>query len=353
MSTTPPRPLDLFIKAIFLSLLLAWCFLIAQPFIVVIIWAMIISVSLYPIYARLVGLFRGRKSLALLFIGLVFLLVFLLPSIKGAQSIMGHADQIYGFLNDPNSEIPPPSESVKEWPLVGNKLYAAWLEASSGMELFIQDHNEKVKDILGWLLGAIGGVLKDVLLSFIALVVALLFLNYSASAYSGINAFATRLLGSDGENYVTTARDTIRSVVKGILLVAIIQTVLAYIGLAVMGIPGATIITLLVLILAITQLPISLLLIPVAIYSFTIAGTTAAIIFSVYIVLVALSDNFLKPLFLGRGLKIPMIVILIGSIGGMLMHGIVGLFVGAVVLAIGYETYRLWLHQDEKATNEA
>ena len=353
MRTNPSNPLDLFLRAIFLSLLLAWCFLIAQPFIVVIIWAMIISVSLYPIYARLVGLFRGRKSLALLLIGLVFLLVFLLPSIKGAQSIMGHADQINGFLNDPNSEIPPPSESVKEWPLVGNKLYATWLEASSGLELFIQDHNEKVKGILGWLLGAIGGVLKDVLLSFIALVVALLFLNYSASTYSGLNAFATRLLGNAGENYVTTARDTIRSVVKGILLVAIIQTVLAYIGLAVMGIPGATIITLLVLILAITQLPISLILIPVAIYSFTIAGTTAAVIFSVYIVLVALSDNFLKPLFLGRGLKIPMIVILIGSIGGMLMHGIVGLFVGAVVLAIGYETYRLWLHQDEQAPNES
>lgn len=353
MSTTPSNPLDLFLRAIFLSLLLAWCFLIAQPFIVIVIWAMIISVSLYPVFASLVKLFRGRKAVALTVIGLTFLVIFLVPAIKGTQSILGHADELNSFLDNPDSKIPPPTDSVKEWPIVGNQLYALWSDASSNMELFIQNHSEKVKGLLAWFLSTIGGVLKDVVLSIIALIVALLFLSYAQSAHAGINTFATRLLGNAGESYVTTARDTIRSVVKGILLVAIIQTALTYIGLAVMGIPGASIITLLVLILAITQLPISLVLIPVAIYSFTMAGTTAAIIFSVYIILVGLSDNLLKPIFLGRGLKVPMIVILIGSIGGMLMHGIVGLFVGAVVLAIGYETYRLWLQKDEKATKAA
>lgn len=353
MNPAPTRPLDLFIKAIFLSLLLAWCFLIAQPFIVVIMWAMIISVSLYPVFTYLVKLFRGRKSLALTVIGLAFLIIFLLPAIKGTQSILGHADELNSFLDNPDSKIPPPDESVKNWPLVGDQLYALWSDASSNMELFVQNHREKVKGILAWFLTTLGGVLKDVVLSIIALIVALLFLSYAPSAHTGLNAFATRLLGNIGESYVTTARDTIRSVVRGILLVAIIQTALSYIGLALMGIPGASIITLLVLILAITQLPISLILIPVAIYSFTISSTTAAIIFSVYIILVGLSDNLLKPIFLGRGLKVPMVVILIGSIGGMLMHGIVGLFVGAVVLAFGYETYRLWLHHGEKATNEA
>jgi predicted PurR-regulated permease PerM len=353
MRTNPSNPLDIFLRAIFLSLLLAWCFLIAQPFFVVVIWSMIISVSLYPVFSYLVKLFRGRKSIALTIIGLAFMVIFLFPAIKSMRSILSHADQLNSFLDNPDSKIPPPTESVKEWPVVGDQLYVLWSEASSNLESFLENHREKVKGILAWFLATIGGVLKDVVLSIFALIVALLFLNYAQSAHVGINAFATRLLGNAGESYVATARDTIRSVVKGILLVAIIQTALSYIGLALMGIPGTSIITLLVLILAITQLPISIVLIPVAIYSFTMAGTTAAIIFSVYIILVGLSDNLLKPIFLGRGLKVPMIVILIGSIGGMLMHGIVGLFVGAVVLAIGYETYRLWLNQGEKVPNEA
>jgi predicted PurR-regulated permease PerM len=135
--------------------------------------------------------------------------------------------------------------------------------------------------------------------------------------------------------------------VQGILLVAFIQAILIYVGLAVMGVEGAVIFAFLVLIIAIVQLPLTIITVPLAIYSFSVADTTPAIIFSVYMILVGLLDNFLKPILMGRGVSVPMIVVFVGSLGGMMLHGIIGLFVGAVVMAIGYQIYSLWLKRDE------
>ncbi|MBO6608051.1 AI-2E family transporter [Psychroserpens sp.] len=152
------------------------------------------------------------------------------------------------------------------------------------------------------------------------------------------------MVGDDGDEIVQISRDVIRSVVKGILLVAIIQAGLAFIGFKIIGLPGAGIFTFLLLVLAIMQIPTILVMIPAIILAFSISDTTPAIIFSIYCVLVGVSDNILKPIFLGKGLKTPMIVILIGTIGGMLLHGIIGLFIGAVVLSVMYRIYEYWVN---------
>ncbi len=152
-----------------------------------------------------------------------------------------------------------------------------------------------------------------------------------------------KLLGEDGEEVALISRDSIRSVVKGILLVALIQAVLAFIGFKAIGIPGAEIFALLVLIAAIVQLPVIIVMVPPVVLAFSMAEPTYAIIFMVYCILVGLADNVLKPILLGKGLKTPIIVILIGTIGGMLLHGIIGLFVGPVILAVAYELYIYWM----------
>ena len=154
------------------------------------------------------------------------------------------------------------------------------------------------------------------------------------------------MAGDQGQDILTISRDTIRSVVKGILLVALIQTILALIGLKLAAIPAAGVFAFLVLVFAIVQIPVFLVLLPPIIISFSTLDTTGAVIFTVYMIAISLSDNILKPIFLGKGLQTPIIIILVGSIGGMLLHGIIGLFVGAVVLAVTHRLYSYWVLSD-------
>ncbi len=345
--TASQLPIDVFLRILLLSLLIAWCFLLARPFLVIIVWAVIISVALYPIHNRLVKLFKGKRGLAISVFLLFVLALFTIPSIRIAKALVQHSDEIATFINDPQSDIPPPNESVKEWPVIGEELYGYWTEANNGIDDFIKNHSDKLSDIMGWLLKGIGGVLTDVFISLVSLFIAAFFLYQSENMYHGVLRFTHRLMGDSGKEYVHTARDTIKSVVQGILLIALIQAILASVGFAMMGIPIAALLAVIILILAVIQLPVILVTLPAAIYVFSIADTTPAIIFAVYMIIIGLIDNALKPIFLGRGLAVPMIVILVGALGGLVLHGILGLFVGAVVLSIGYQTYNLWLGMDD------
>jgi predicted PurR-regulated permease PerM len=340
-------PIDVFLRILMISLLIGWCFLLARPFLVIIIWAVIISVAIYPIYNWLVKRLWGKRGLAVGVFVLIVLVMFALPSIRVARSLVKHSNEISAFINDPKTDIPPPNQSVKEWPVVGEEFYNLWAEANKSLDGFIKHHSKQITDILGWLLKGIGGVLADVFISVISVFIAGFLLFQSESLYKGTLRFTHRLIGEGGKAYVHTARDTIKSVVQGILLIALIQALLSYVGFALIGIKIAALLSVLVLILAVIQLPVILVTLPTAIYVFSIADFTPAIIFAVYMVIIGTIDNVLKPIFLGRGLNVPMIIILIGSLGGLVLHGILGLFVGAVVLAIGYQTYMLWLDMDD------
>jgi predicted PurR-regulated permease PerM len=160
-------------------------------------------------------------------------------------------------------------------------------------------------------------------------------------------ALSSSLIGERGNVLVDLAVATIRSVAKGVLGVAIIQAVLAGIGLAVIGVPAPGIWAGLVLILAIIQLPPLIVLAPIAVWVFSVADPVPATIFAVYAFIVSISDSFLKPMFLGRGMEIPMLVILLGAIGGAMALGIIGLFIGAILLALGYEILMAWMGTDE------
>jgi len=180
----------------------------------------------------------------------------------------------------------------------------------------------------------------------VSIIIAGMLLVYANSGTGAVERVSERLMGEQlGKKFAGMAGATIRSVAQGVLGVAIIQAVLAGIGLLVMGVPYAGIWTLLVLLLAIIQLPTLIILGPIIVYVFTITTTVPAVIFMIWSLLVGASDSFLKPLLLGRGLDIPMLVILLGAIGGMILSGIIGLFVGAVVLAVGYKLFMVWMNE--------
>jgi predicted PurR-regulated permease PerM len=348
------RSIDIYLRILLVTGLLVWCILIARPFLVIIVWAIIIAVSIYPVYKKLLKWYKGKRGLAVSTFLVIILVAVIIPSLRLGRTILRHTKEIQTFLADPEAQFPRPNEKVKEWPVVGNDIYSYWTGAYSNLESFINEHNEEVQKVLGWLLKGLGTVLTDVFISMISLVLAGFLLYTSESMFNGLNRFTTRLIGEGmGRHYVLVARDTIRSVVEGVILVAIIQAVLAYFGFLVMGIKGAALFAVLILILAIMQMPIMLITVPVAIYAFAIASGPAAILFAVYMLFLGVIDNILKPIFLGRGVDVPLLIIFIGSLGGLVLHGILGLFLGAVVLAIGYQTYMLWIDNNENVKARA
>jgi predicted PurR-regulated permease PerM len=243
-------------------------------------------------------------------------------------------------------QIPLPDEKVKSWPLVGEKIYTEWHDISDDFKKYALIHKDILLDYgVGFVSGVTGflGTLAAFLVSFL---IAMVFMYHADSGYQAALALFRKLVGNDRDSteIVHMSRDTIRSVVKGILLVALIQAGLAFIGFKAIGLPATGVFTLLILVTAIVQIPAILTMIPAILIAFSIAEPTYAIIFTIYCILVGISDNFLKPMLLGKGLKTPMIVILIGTIGGMLLHGIIGLFVGAVVLAVVYRMYEYWVN---------
>jgi predicted PurR-regulated permease PerM len=166
-------------------------------------------------------------------------------------------------------------------------------------------------------------------------------------------AIAVRLAGERGADLVELARATVRSVARGILGVALIQAILAGLGCLVVGVPGAGLWALVVLILAVVQLPTFIILAPIVIYVFYTTGTVPAVLFAIWNLLVGGCDSFLKPVLMGRGVDVPMLVVFIGAIGGFILNGIIGLFLGAIILSLGFKLFELWLNvnAEEKETS--
>jgi predicted PurR-regulated permease PerM len=327
-----------------LLLVLGWCFFIIKPFLIIVIWAIILAVALFPLYGKWIDKIGISKKIATVLFTLLISLILLIPSYFVLSSVFESTSLTVDQIQNNELQIPLPDEKVKSWPLVGEKIYTEWHDISDDFKKYAQVHKEVLLDYGVDFVSGVTGFLGTLAAFIISFLIAVIFMYHADSGYRAAIALFQKLVGSDKEEIVHMSRDTIRSVVKGILLVALIQAGLAFIGFKAIGLPAAGIFTLLVLVTAIVQIPAILTMIPAILIAFSIAEPTYAILFSIYCVLVGVADNFLKPMLLGKGLKTPMIVILIGTIGGMLLHGIIGLFVGAVVLAVMYRMYEYWVN---------
>ena len=237
-------------------------------------------------------------------------------------------------------QVPPPPGAVAEWPVIGKTIYSTWELASVNLDAAIKAFEPQIKEFASGLISGVVGLGATVLLSLISIIIAGALMVKADSAEATARKAFKLLIGKQGEGFTELAGATIRSVVQGVLGVAIIQSVAAGIVMLIFDIPLAGLWAFIVLFLAIIQLPPLLILVPVAAYGFTILDTTAAVIFLVLSIIISISDTFLKPLFLGRGTDVPTLVILLGAIGGMMLSGIIGLFVGSVVLALAYKIYQ-------------
>jgi predicted PurR-regulated permease PerM len=330
----------------FIALLLYWSFLILKPFLMLVLWGIIISVALFPIFKMLAKKLGGREKLSATIITVFLLAILIVPSIFLVSSTVESLSNIAREMEEGTLRIPPPEQSIAEWPVVGKPVYETWKLFSNNMTAAIEKFMPQIKEAAPKVLSLAAGLGSTLLLFIFSILIAgVLFTQHKGAERAARSIFNT-LIGKQSENFVEFSAKIIRSVVQGILGIAMIQSLLSAIGMVAIGIPAAGLWALLVLFLAIVQLPPILILAPVAIYSFTITSTTPAVIFSIYLAIVSMSDAFLKPMLLGRGVDVPMLAVLLGAIGGMILSGIIGLFVGAVVLAITYKVFEALLVED-------
>jgi predicted PurR-regulated permease PerM len=339
--------IEIAVSLLLVFIVLAWCLQILRPFASLIIWGGVIAISLHTPFQKLVATVGGRRKLALTIFAVSGLAVILVPSWLFFGSIVDSSKDVSAALQSGQFNLSPPSESVKEWPLVGERVYTSWAEASSNLQGWLEEHHETVRQVLSQLFGKVAGIGVSILQFLASVLIATALLAHAETVSTGIERLLNRIMGSKSDEMLKLSTATVRSITTGVLGIAFVQALLGGLGMVVVGVPGAGIWALLILLLAVAQLPPLLVLLPAIFYVFSVESTTVASIFAIWSIAVSFSDALLKPMLLGRGVEAPMLVILLGAIGGMLMSGIIGLFVGAVVLALGYTLLKTWLETEE------
>jgi predicted PurR-regulated permease PerM len=335
------QALEVSIQVGLAALLVIGCLMILRPFIPLVMWGIIIAIASHPTFLKLKRALKGRGTLAAVVWTLVLLAVVIIPLILLGQSLIDGLRPLMARLKEGTLVLPPPPSTIENWPVIGAPLSRAWSAASSNLTDTLMQFSPQIKSAIPGILSASAGLGSTLVQFILAIVVAGVLLANAESAASVARSMAIRLFGEKGPEYQHLVGATIRSVTFGILGVALIQTVFAAAGFFVVGLPGASVWSVIFLFAAILQVGM-LVLIPAVIYVFAIATKTKAVIFLVWCAVVGLMDNVLKPVLLGRGSAVPVIVVFLGVIGGFVAMGIVGLFVGAIVLAVGYKLFLAW-----------
>ncbi|CAG9202312.1 conserved membrane hypothetical protein [Paraburkholderia sabiae] len=345
--------LDVLIRAGLIAVLAIFCFRIFVPFLNLMVWALILAITLYPLQVRLRRALGGKDGLIATLIVLVAFGVVLVPTYMLGLAVADSIEHAMAIVKSGNFRIPPPAESVASWPVVGHRIFDFWQQASTDLTGLAQKFAPQLKGAALVLLETVTGLGAGLLVFFIALIVAGILMAHGEKGYRSAVLIASRISGPEnGPQIADLCTSTIRAVAQGVVGIAFIQMLLIGIGFVVMGIPGAGLLALGVLLIGIMQLPATLITIPVIVFVIVTEGvSTATIIFSVYIFVAGLADNVLKPLLLGRGVAVPMPVVLIGALGGMVTGGVIGLFIGPVMLAVGYQLFWRWVKDQPQTGN--
>jgi predicted PurR-regulated permease PerM len=346
--------MDLLIRVGLIAFVTILCARIFAPFTGLLLWALILAVALYPLHRSLAGRLGGRQGWAATLLVIAGLLLIGVPSVMLGSSFASRINDVYTAFENNEIVIKAPSPGVADWPLVGKKVYSTWSAASEDLPDFLQQNKEQLTNLSKRALSAATNTAGAVMMFLGALIIAGIMMAYGESGSRALRRIFCRLASPEkGPRLHSLSTATVRSVATGVIGVAFIQALLLGIGFIAAGVPAAGILALLVLILGILQLPALIISLPVIAYLWGAgdASTTVNIVFTIYLLLAGMADNVLKPILLGRGVDAPMPVVLLGALGGMVSAGIIGLFLGAVLLAVGYQIFMEWV--DESETDEA
>ena len=333
------------LAVLFLGGLIGASLWILQPFLGAVIWAVMIVVPTWPAMLRVQKAFGGRRWAAVTVMSLALLAVLIVPLFAAVGTVISHADDIAGFAKRlPEIKLPPPPDWIAGLPFVGQQVADLWSDtATHGLESVAADAAPYARAIGTWLLAKVGG-LGALFVQFLLTVIAcaVLYAQGEQAAHYA-HRFGSRLAGQQGEDAIAISGQAIRGVALGVVVTALIQALIAAVGLLIARVPFAALLTALVFLLSVAQIGGALvLLIPVAwLYwgGHPGWGTFLLVIFAI----TATIDNFLRPILIKRGADLPLLLIFLGVIGGLVGFGLIGIFVGPVILAVTYTLLLTWL----------
>lgn len=337
--------LDVLIRAGLVAVLTIFCFQVFKPFLDLMLWALILAITLYPLHLWLRAHIGNRNGWSATLISVFSILVMVIPIYFISVSAFGSIQDVLQTAKSGTIHIPPPPADVADWPLVGKQVYGVWSKASSDLAAFLQPLAPQIRATSMHLVGTLAGLGVVVLVFMAALAVAGIIMAFGEEGHRATLRISNRIFGKErGPDVAKLCTQTVRTVAQGVVGIAFIQMLLVGVAFLVKGVPAAGLLCLIVLVLGIIQVPATIVTIPVIAFVFYKEGATAGTIaFGVYTFVAGLADNVLKPILLGRGVDVPMPVILIGALGGMVSGGIIGLFIGPIALAVGYRLFWQWV----------
>ncbi|HKD60903.1 MAG TPA: AI-2E family transporter [Terracidiphilus sp.] len=338
------RGREVFIRLSLLAAMAVSCFLLLRPFLNIIVSGIIIAIAVYPAHRMLSNALRGHRTLAAALCTLVLLLIVIVPELLLAGTLSDGIRAIAQQVQAGRVDLPPAPQGLSKLPIIGSRLESFWTLCSTDLSSVVSRFSPQVRERIPALLAASAKFGATMLQFLISILLAGFFLATSEKESQFADRLFARIFAEQGPEYKELVTATVRSVTNGILGVAVIQTLFASLGFWFVGLAGAGLWAGIFLIAAILQMG-ALVLVPAVIYVFATQSTTHAVLFLVWSVIVGLMDNVLKPILLGRGSKVPMIVIFIGVLGGFIAMNLIGLFVGAIVLSVGYKLFIAWLDE--------
>jgi predicted PurR-regulated permease PerM len=338
--------IQLAIRLGLLAFLIYWTFVLIRPFVPILAWSIVLAVALYPVFNLLSRLLGGRPRLAAAILTVINLGIVIGPATWLGLSAVEGVKDLAANLSAGNLMVPFPPARVKDWPLIGPQLYEFWNQAFNNIRAAFREVAPHLKPLAGTMLGLAGDAGVGTLKFLLSVALAGFLFPYGSQLVAAGRGFLYRIVPEQSEHFLELAGATIRAVSQGVIGVAIIQSLLAGLGFKLAGIPGAGLLAFAVMILAIVQIGAAIVLVPVIIWIWIDKDFTTALLMTVFLCIVGILDNILKPLVMGRGLTTPTLVIFIGVIGGTLAHGIVGLFIGPIILSVAWELTVAWIHTD-------
>lgn len=347
------RLLDVLIRAGLIAAMTLLCYRVFAPFLPLMIWAVILAVMIYPLHQAIARKLGGRQGLAASLLVVLGLVLIAGPATVLMSSLGEGVQQLVNDVRNSTLIIPAPSADVAKWPIVGERLYAIWSMAHSDLPGLVQSMQPRIGDLTKAALAFVAGIGISLLQFLAAFIIAGIIMAFGASGARSCRAICTRIAGVErGAKMAELSTSTIRAVALGVIGIAFIQATLVGGALLIAGVPWAGVLAVVALILGIAQIPAAVVILPAVVYLW-VGGdysTGESIGYTILLVLSGMADNVLKPLLLGRGVEAPMPVVLLGALGGMATNGILGMFLGATLLALGYQLFMGWVAQDPDTT---
>jgi predicted PurR-regulated permease PerM len=344
--------MDVLIRAGLILAMVMLCYQIFSPFLTLMVWALILAVTIYPLHQALARKIGGKQGLAATLLVVVGVVLIVAPTAMLMSSL---GDSVHQLVNDVQHnalKIPAPRPGVEAWPVVGKQIYDVWSKAHADLPALVQSLQPQIGELAKTALGFVASIGSGLLQFMASFIIAGFIMAFGQSGSRASRAIFERIVGNArGSEFASLSTATIRAVALGVIGVALIQAIIVGMALLVAGVPWAGVLAGIVLVLGIAQVPALIVTLPAIGYIWSSGdySTAAAIAYTVVLFLSGLADNVLKPLMLGRGVDAPMPVILLGALGGMAAAGILGMFVGATLLTLGYQIFMGWVAANPNA----